>query len=193
MSNVIELKMSPPSVTKTAPDNKRRLKTVARYKALVSAKSHKWTETEVRGLYRLLNSLSYDKTKRDDKLYSALRDLQDRAIDGAFIHSITEAQTEKGIEWLRRNFLKLDGSPRKCVNNLCYFNGGHLDGSLVVHVIKNFKAFKFIGVLVQSNGYWEAHTPVYRTIAKDGSYFDYSPAHWAQPNFTATRDKRRGA
>lgn len=196
MSNVIALQIPSNAVTiteptKPTPSTRRRLKTIGKYSAKLQRKHAQWTKSEIGGLTKMLNSIRFDSGRRPEEITEALYDLQGLCASdygsAQFSHRITEEQSAFGIEWLRRAMITKRGQPSAMLKRAA-------DGreETIMHVIQTFKEFRFIGVLIHRSPYgMEFHTPIYRTIARDGSYFDYSPAHWNDP--TILRSQRKGA
>lgn len=82
-------------------------------------------------------------------------------------YNITLEHQQKGIDYLRDNTFKKSGKLRK--NNI--FN------EYCINILNNYKEFKFVGLHEQVNfyGYSSGHVlPIYRCIAEDGTYFDYT-------------------
>lgn len=75
-------------------------------------------------------------------------------------YNITVEHQQKGINYLRDNTFKKNGQLRK--NNIF--------GQSEIDIINNYKEFKFVG-LIDVRGYY---LPIYRCIAENGDYFDYT-------------------
>lgn len=80
---------------------------------------------------------------------------------------ISQAQSQKGINWLRNNILDKKGNLRKSA----LVRESDI-GEDEAHIIKNFKKFTWVGFNTDSDQNWQS--PIYRTYDKDGNYFDYS-------------------
>lgn len=84
---------------------------------------------------------------------------------------ITEDQSDIGITWLKAYCFGVRG-PRKQPA----FNSNDLQ------VIKTFKRFLFVGILLVESEYGSKYyLPIYRTIGASNQSFDYSPIHWGVP------------
>jgi hypothetical protein len=77
-------------------------------------------------------------------------------------YRITREQDEKGRVYLLDNSVKKNGQLRKH-NKL---------GQFEINVLRNLDFHFFCG-LHQTQAYYEHYLPVYRAVAKDGSYFEY--------------------
>lgn len=79
---------------------------------------------------------------------------------------LTKEQQRKGIQFLTKTHFRKDGTQRKSSK----LTPEQLD------VIKNFSHFLFVGLEHETfaNGTGINAIPLYRTVAKDGTYFDYS-------------------
>jgi hypothetical protein len=97
-----------------------------------------------------------------DERYTLLSHFQDTMPETGF--NITVDHQQKGIDYLRNNTYKKNGTLRK--NNIL--------GSFERGVIDNFKEFKLVDLRNASENSYDFYLPIYRCIAKDGSYFDYT-------------------
>jgi hypothetical protein len=146
-------------------------RTLAKYLSLLMSRN--FSEQDICSFRKALNGYSRSSLNREDR--EKLLELFERRAP----YRISREQTLKGIAWLQRYCFKLDGSPRKRKDSP--FESAHLE------VIRNFSRFEFVGLkdLRADNPYslslnFHQYIPIYRVIARDGSYFDYSPATWGE-------------
>jgi len=135
-----------------------------------------WTKSDILAFAKMLNSMRYsDQERRSDiqELHDELVKALDNMPGG---YKITEEQSQFGIDWLKKLVFTKRGeiSKAKKVENF---------GEHEAAIIKNFLKFEFMGFYEASfNALGDAHwVPVYRTIGKDGHYFDYFCAGWKTP------------
>ena len=129
-------------------------KTFQKYLQLTK-KGHVWTESEIIYFRKYINGSSPLDADSIEQLINS--------IEGK-TYRITDAQTVKGITWLKNHCFRLDGKVRKGCKLMPF----------ELSVIKNFKEFRFVGLWNASDNAYRNYLPIYRTIAKDGSYFDYT-------------------
>lgn len=129
------------------------MKTYKKYLEMTK-RGHVWTEKEIIYFRKYLNGSS---PATIDQIENLLASIEGKT------YRITQEQNQKGIQWLRNQCFKLNGKVRRS----CKFKPFELD------IILNFKEFRFVGLYNVSENSYRNYMPIYRTIAKDGSYFDY--------------------
>lgn len=130
-----------------------------------------WTKGDILAFGKMLNSMKFSSPERKDAIYKLSDMLYTKTVD--FGYDITKEQSQFGIVWL---------------NKICFTTKGKNRNSKMVidfmerdfNVVKNFAKFEFVG-FDSGNGIHEHYTPIYRTIDKDGNYFDYVARMWAAP------------
>ncbi len=121
-------------------------------------------ENEIKALCWALNGVKAANLGADDR--EELRAL----LDAREERPITREHAAKGIEWLRRLTFKANGEVRQ--SKSMPFDKRE------VGIIRNFKRFTWVGVFNTQEHFGnfngcKSYVPVWRTYAKDGSYFDY--------------------
>lgn len=118
------------------------------------------TETELRTLRK---NIRYSFSRESNGLsYSERHSLLEMFMDTTL--DLSKDQQRKGIKWLRDTHFRLDGAQRKSSK----VSSQHL------YVIRNFSHFTFVGFTYEVTGSTCINaTPIYRTTAKNGMYFDY--------------------
>lgn len=128
-------------------------------------KKHVWSEGEINSLRK---NLGYCSNWSEYARETLIDDYFRRGDMHCF--NITKEQSKKGIDWLKSSQLKKNGQLRAAKSTFLTENEAE--------IIKNFKKFQFIGLEFSSyNPYSKSHQlirPIYRTIAKNGDYFDYA-------------------
>ena len=124
-----------------------------------------WTETEILSL-----RMQVHKQKHVDDALTLIMNVNEGG------YRITKEQREFGINWLRNTLWTKDGKERNTAKSRCF-------GDRERSIVKRFKKFTFEGLRYTQNGYsgYFTTTPIYRCHAKDGSFFDYTMAHWGLP------------
>lgn len=131
-----------------------------------------WTKGDILAFGKMLNSMKYSDKERKDKIWDLYNDLESAI--GDFGYEITEEQSNFGIEWLNALCFTKSGKYSRA-QKVQDFNGPDFD------IVRNFLKFEFMGFYENVNGYYSHYVPIYRTIDKDGNYFDYTVAHWGTP------------
>lgn len=134
-----------------------------KYCRMMEHEGHTWTEGEINYLRKCLGFCSnWSDSAQDSFEADYLRH--------GFDYAITQEQTDKGIEWLVRTQLKLNGDLRQAKTTFITE-----DESVI---LKSFSHFRFIGITRcgynHYNGRYSVIAPIYRVFAEDGSYFDYT-------------------
>lgn len=129
------------------------MKTFNKYLAMTK-RGHVWTESEIIYFRKYINGSSPLESHLVQDLIASIEDK---------VFRITDQQSVKGILWLKDKCFQKNGKVRRS----CKFKPFELD------VILNFKEFRFVGLYDVSDNNYRNYMPIYRTIAKDGSYFDY--------------------
>lgn len=128
------------------------------HKSNLENPKHIWHKSEINGLRK---GLGYCGSWSDVAKQDLIEDLQ----RNTYAFKIAKEQSDFGIEWLRRTQFKLNGGIR----------AGAFIGEREANIIKKFKRFEFVGLrFIYVSPYQTDTAPIYRTYAKDGSYFDYS-------------------
>lgn len=122
------------------------------------------TKSEIGAICKLMNSMRYSSEERRKQIW----DLYSRITE---TYKITEEQTQIGIEWLLKNLFTAKGKERETKLTQDF-------GSRDFDIVRNFAYFEFVGFQEHSNGYGSHWTPIYRTVAKNGEWFDYTAIHW---------------
>ena len=131
-----------------------------------------WTKGDILAFAKLLNSYRFSSPERKTQIMELWDKLETRADNQAY--SITEDQSQFGIEWL---------------NKICFTKKGKNRDSKQVYdfrdpdfdIVRNFSRFEFVGFHETSNGWNSHYAPIYRTIDKNGYYFDYVARMWQAP------------
>lgn len=117
-----------------------------------------WTEHEIIYFRKAIGSSGLKDREEAAMLVSRF----ERMVHNIGGYRITYEQDEKGRLYLLHNSLKQNGQLRK--NNKL--------GQFEIDVLRNLDFHFFCG-LYQMQAYYEHYLPVYRAVAKDGSYFEY--------------------
>ncbi len=128
------------------------MKTFLKYLA-ITKRGHVWTENEIIYFRKYINGSSPLDVDSIEQLINC--------VEGK-TYRITEQQSIKGILWLKNKCFSTRG-----VRKSCKFK------PFEINVIANFKEFRFVGLYDASDNNYRNYMPIYRTIAKDGSWFDY--------------------
>lgn len=118
------------------------------------------TEMELR---QLRKNIRYSFSRDTNGLtYGERHSLLDLFIDQTL--DLSREQQRKGIRWLKETHFRKDGAQRKSSK----ISSQHL------YIIRNFIHFEFVGFTYSITGSNCINaTPIYRTTAKNGMYFDY--------------------
>jgi hypothetical protein len=131
------------------------------------------TKSEISMFCRLLNSLKFDKNQeKRDQVWELVNAMEEKAYNTPY--DITLEQSQFGIEWL---------------NKMCFTTKGKNRASKMVEdfrerdfdIVRNFFKFEFVGFDESNVGSYNHFAPIYRTIDKDGNYFDYVARMWSAP------------
>jgi len=146
--------------------------TLKRYQTLLNEKVI--TKSQTNAITKMMRELDrqqylsyhYDDKAVDQDKKQIVDQLKDRVIYDHY--ELTTEQNKFGIKWLRSYVYKKNGEPRKQKGN--DFNENHRT------VIDNFSHFLLVGFedIAQGNNFGH-YRPIYRCVAKGGSYFDYVP------------------
>lgn len=118
------------------------------------------TEREILNLKRALNPSSYCTKNQSNALVLTVN---------SATYNLDKALTEKGITYLKSKCFKVDGSIRKNKGSLIEeMNEFHFE------ILRNFKKFLLVGFENVSSNSYENYVPVYRVIAKNNDFFDYT-------------------
>jgi hypothetical protein len=155
MQNVIALPIqrAAPAARKSKPTTRTR--TFRRHADRLRGKAP-LLENEIKALCWALNGIkacNLDDTDRAE-LCELLESREERRI--------TREHSDKGIAWLRKLCFKLNGEPRKTQPL----------GVAALDIVRNFSHFTWAG-LYNIGNYRPHYVPIWRTYARDGSYFDY--------------------
>jgi hypothetical protein len=152
------------------------------YKAMTKANkklqlSRLEQETMLKGdilaLGKMMNSMRFSSPERKDDIWNIYNLLCDKTSDKGY--NITKDQSDFGIDWLKRIILNKKEQLR---NSKQAADFREVDAE----IIRDFAKFEFVGFEENCYGYGNSHyTPIYRTIGKDGRYFDYTVGHWGTP------------
>jgi hypothetical protein len=140
-------------------------KSYKKWKDLINSKMRcynaPWTESEIVFFRKAIGYCGLKDVELRSKLHDHFHDHMPK--EG---YNISMDQAQKGINYLRSKTYKLNGDLRK----------GNIFGEFERSVINNFRHFKFVGLYPQTNGTGETlgYLPVYRCIAENGCYFDYT-------------------
>jgi hypothetical protein len=137
------------------------------------------TKSEIGTFARMLNSVYRCK---DAERRAQVRELIEKLEEKNY--SITEEQTEFGINWLNKFLFTAKGNLRNSKQVQEFMS--HQSATFICHVVRNFDRFEFIGYHETSNSYYSHFAPIYRTISKDGKYFDYTARMWQTPEILDT-------
>lgn len=131
-----------------------------------------WTKSDIGAFGKLLNSYRFSSPERKKQIMDLWSKLEDHAYTNPY--SITDEQCQFGIDWLKKICFTLKGKNRdtKMVQD---FSRGDYE------IVRNFHHFEFVGFHESSNGYNSHYAPIYRTVDKDGNYFDYVARMWQAP------------
>lgn len=119
-----------------------------------------WTENDIIYFRKYIGSSG----GTDDTQRNMLLTLFNSVVDG---YSITPDQTTKGIDYLRNAIWTSKGKPRRTAKAKVF-------GSRERAIILDFNQFKFVGVQDISHSEYRFYVPVYRVIANNGAYFEYT-------------------
>lgn len=136
-------------------------KTVAKWENRVSDKETPWTENEIIYFRKFVGSSGC----KDEITRKRLINLLDKTSD-LVGYNITPEQTQKGINYIKNVAFKKSGEPRNSKQNVF--------GQFEQRVIKNFYCFKFVGLCNIANNGYAFYVPIYRVLAHDGSWFEYT-------------------
>lgn len=140
------------------------MKTVDKYRKLI--KSGRFTEVELKYFRKLINGSSrLDAITKND----LVQEFEWQANEHNGIR-LSKEQQQKGIEWLRKVTYKLNGELRKT----------QVLGRIERCIIDEFKYFRCVGLYNLSDNNYDQYVPIYRCIARDGSYFDYICKMWGE-------------
>lgn len=131
-----------------------------------------WTKGDILAFAKLLNSYRFSSPERKNQIMNLWSNLEDRTCN--IPYDITKDQSDFGLQWLNKICFTSKGKNRdsKMVQD---FNSKDFD------IVRNFHHFEFVGFHEASNGYNSHCAPIYRTIDKDGNYFDYVARMWQAP------------
>lgn len=129
-----------------------------------------WTKSDILVFGKMLNSYRFSSNERKDQIMELYGNLKDS-------YKITSEQSQFGIDWL---------------NKLCFTSKGKNRNTKMLedfmerdfNIVRNFSRFEFVGFNENYNGsYSSYYSPIYRTIDKEGNYFEYtmSGGHWGKP------------
>lgn len=141
--------------------------TIKKYEGLKSKKV--WTKQEILGVAHALTALDQGSSRAenmDEEMKYLLHELLGMFSEGTQI-DITSDQSQQGIDWLRKNVVNSKGQLR---DTGMVREAGFDQES--VHIIQNFQRFELVGFHNDERSH--SYAPIYRTIASDGKYFDYS-------------------
>lgn len=135
--------------------------------------SQLWTKGDILAFAKMLNSTKFSEPERRKQVMDLWTKLEDRAYDKAY--NITLEQSQFGIDWLKKICFTVKGKNRDS-KMVADFSRGDFD------IVRNFSSFQFVGFDESCNGYNYCHySPIYRTIDKNGNYFDYVCRMWDAP------------
>ena len=97
-----------------------------------------------------------------------LADFDAKATDKGI--QLTAEQQAKGLAWLNRETFKLNGRVRKNPVLKQYER----------NVLQGFKKFTCVGLYDLSTNNYRHFMPIYRCVAKNGTYFDYVCKMWGE-------------
>jgi hypothetical protein len=118
------------------------------------------TESEIIYLRKALNvSLNY---VNEDYMYA--KELLFKSSEKP--RSLSPEHTQKGIEYLNKKLFRLNGQLRRLKVNPF--------SEREIGIIKNFKKFLFVGLYNNSDNMRKNYVAVYRCVAKNGEWFDYT-------------------
>lgn len=137
-----------------------------KYRRMLDYTNHTWTEGEINQLRKSLGPCSnWSIVARETIISDYFRHCHRHNF------KITEDQSNKGIEWLKKTQLKKNGELRN--SQSVFINEGDKK------ILENFSHFKFIGLEFSDFNYYSNSyrniAPIYRTFDKSGNYFDYAP------------------
>lgn len=133
-------------------------KSYYRHKANLENPKHIWDKQQINGLRKGLGYCGNWSQPAKEELTETLQRTE-------YHFNISKEQTQFGIEWLRRTQFRLDGKIR----------AGAFIGVREAKIIQNFKRFEFVGLrFIRVSPCQTDTAPIYRTIARNGEYFDYS-------------------
>jgi hypothetical protein len=139
------------------------------------------TKAEISMFARMLNlnQRSKDSDKRE-QVWSLIEKLDEKN------YAITEEQSEFGINWLKKLLFKSNGLLRntKQVGEFLSSIGHNQED--ILDIVNNFDRFEFVGFHEASSGFYSHFAPIYRTIGKNGRYFDYTARMWQTPEILGT-------
>jgi len=143
----------------------QRSKSFKKWLARIEDTKTPWTEHDIIYFRKAIGHSGLKDRSEAELLYSRF----DKMVDKIGGYRITSEQDEKGRVYLLDSSLKKNRQPRK-MNKL---------GGFEIGVLKNLDFHFFCG-LYNNNPYYEHYFPVYRAVAKDGTYFEYIGATYFQ-------------
>ena len=118
------------------------------------------SEKDVASIKRSLNPSSYCNEYQSKAILEAVNSAE---------WNLNEELTKKGIDYLNKRVFKNNGDIRKCASSMLdEMNDFHFE------ILKNFKKFLLVGFKNISPNSYDCYVPVYRVIAKNNDFFDYT-------------------
>lgn len=145
--------------------------TFGKYVKLI--KSRRFTERQLISFRRYVNGSSPLNGYDAEYLISLFNTAAESGI------KLTRYQQYKGRKWLLGVTFKLNGQVRKNAP-LGYFEQ---------KVVKSFAKFRCVGLYNLSDNSYRQYVPVYRCIARNGSYFDYVCMMWGEIKIVSIGDR----
>ena len=137
-------------------------KTINKYMKILH--SGKFEEQEIISFRSLLNNGCDYETK------TALLDMFDE--NAPF--KLSQAQQDKGINWLRNFFFTKSGAYRNNQQtNKLRESLGEADYDTIIEIVNDYCGFNFHSLHEDHNGYTSFYFPVYRCVSNANDYFDY--------------------
>lgn len=134
-----------------------------------------WTKGDQLAFAKMINSRKWSSKERNDAIYDLMVELENKLDDMERGYNITQEQSQIGIDYLQTTVLKKNGDLRNSKK-------AHDFEQYEADIIRNFERFEFMGFYENFQGYHSHYSPIYRTISKDGKYFDYTVAgQWGNP------------
>ncbi len=137
----------------------KKSKTFNKWLTRVQDNETPWSENDIIYFRKAVGSSGLKSNDERDELRGAFN-----SDEG---YKITENQTSKGINYLKNTIYKANGSLRNTIKSRAF-------GLREKAIIDNFSHFLFTDIHNGSSNYYEFYLPVYRVIAKNGSYFEYT-------------------
>lgn len=134
--------------------------------------SQLWTKGDILAFAKMLNSTKFSSKERFKQILDLHAKLEDRAYEKSY--SITEEQSQFGIDYLRKICFTVKGLNRKS-KLVDDFKESDFN------IVRNFSRFEFVGFDELADRYQSHYSPIYRTIDKNGNYFDYVCRMWDAP------------